>query len=260
MHLWCKFYVSRPLFDAAQLDVLQSVINETLPQWSSELRVAMYEHSRKHFVVGRQARLFDGVHQVAPPKQRFGCAVLTGAYKNLSFFLDHCESRVPVELNKMAVEVYGPFMIEGQATSAWARGFFEAIAAQLPVRYGNARTSEEYDAKNMVDDETGAYAIGANVNKAIPGLYWLNYFGGPYVDLIGRERLLSAPAYDVKPVGDGVLIALDSSAESWQSEPYVEREQAVINHLGPQYFFSRLHPDRQMTAPNFAAYRDRPAN
>lgn len=112
----------------------------------------------------------------------------------------------------------------------------------------------------MVDNETGAYAIGANVNKAIPGLYWLNYFGGPYVDLIGRERLLSAPAHEVKPVGDGILIELDSSADAWQSETYVQREQAVINHLGTQYFFSRLHPDRQTTAPNFAAYRDRPEN
>jgi hypothetical protein len=30
MHLWCRFYVSRPLFGEAQLDGLQAVINELL--------------------------------------------------------------------------------------------------------------------------------------------------------------------------------------------------------------------------------------
>jgi hypothetical protein len=89
-----------------------------------------------------------------------------------------------------------------------------------------------------------------------PGLYWLNFFGAPYVDLMGRERLLTAPAYEVKPVDDGVLIALDSSANAWQTAAYRQREQAVIAHLGEKYFFSRHDPARQTVAPDFRAYHD----
>ncbi len=43
MHLWCVFYLSRPMFGEVQLDGLQAVINELLPQWSVELRAAENE-------------------------------------------------------------------------------------------------------------------------------------------------------------------------------------------------------------------------
>jgi hypothetical protein len=67
MHLWCRFYVGRPMFDEAQLDGLQAVINELLPQWSSALRVAEHEDSKNRIVVGRDGRLYDAIHKVAPP-------------------------------------------------------------------------------------------------------------------------------------------------------------------------------------------------
>ena len=86
MHFWCVFYVSQPMFGHAQLDGLQSVINDLLRQWSSELRAAKDEDSPNNIVVGRQNRLYDTIYQVAPPKRQLGRAVLTGAYKGLSFF------------------------------------------------------------------------------------------------------------------------------------------------------------------------------
>ena len=193
------------------------------------------------------------------PKRRLGRAVLTGSYTGLSFFIFHFEGTLPPELNYLAVEIYGPSTIEGQLTSSWARQFFEAVAGRLPVRYGHAHLTEEFHAKNRIDDETGARAIGVAIPDALPGLYWLNYLGAPYVDLIGRERLLTAPAYEVKAVGDGVLLALDESADAWQSADYIAREHATIDHLGKQYFFSRWQPDRKTVAPDFNAYLDRPS-
>jgi hypothetical protein len=89
------------------------------------------------------------------------------------------------------------------------------------------------------------------LQKGLPGLYWLNYFGPQYVDLMGRESLLSAPAYDVKAAGDGVILALDESAEAWSTDAYRQREHVVIAHIGGQYFFSRFEPDRKLVAPQF---------
>jgi hypothetical protein len=75
------------------------------------------------------------------------------------------------------------------------------------------------------------------------------------VALIGSERLLSAPAFEVKPVGEGVLLALDSKATAWKTPAYQEREAAVIDHLGKQFFFSRFEPDRKTVAPEFPPWR-----
>ena len=57
------------------------------------------------------------------------------------------------------------------------------------MRYANSHLDSEFHAKNMIDDETGVEAIGVDITDAIPGLYWLNYFGArACLDLIGRER------------------------------------------------------------------------
>jgi hypothetical protein len=183
--------------------------------------------------------------------------VLFGADSDLTFFLDHDDKTLPPELNNLTIEVYRLVMVEGEPTSAWARRAFEAIAARLPLRYAMAYLGEEHDAKNMIDDETGVRAIGMKITAAVPGLYWLNFFGRPYLDLMGHERLLSAPAYEVKPVDDGVLVALDAAADAWNTAAYRQREQAVIEHLGKQYFFSRHEPSRQTIAPDFRAYLNR---
>ena len=93
------------------------------------------------------------------------------------------------------MEVFKLPLVEDQPVAIWARRFFEAAVTRLPIRYANFRADAEYRAaKNMVDDERGCWAIGANIAYAVPGLYWLNYFGEPYADLIGRKRLLTAPA------------------------------------------------------------------
>jgi hypothetical protein len=257
MHLWLNFYLSRPMFEEAQLDGSHAVIHELLPEWSSQLRVVEDEQSRDGVVVGPQGRLYDGVHQFAPPKWGLGSVTLIGANKGVSFFLSHCDGSLPPGLNEVSIEVFNRSDVEGEPVSTWARKFFECVVSQLPVRYARARTREEFAAKNMIEDERSAEAIGVDITDAIPGLYWLNYFGAPYLDLIGRDRLLSAPAHEVKPAGDGVLIGLDASPEAWQSPAYQQREQAVIAHLGEQYFFSRHDPDRQTVAPDFKAFQDR---
>jgi hypothetical protein len=73
------------------------------------------------------------------------------------------------------------------------------------------------------------------------------------VRLIGEERLLSSPAYEAKKVGGGVLVALDASPLNWQSDPYNEREEQVINHLGRDLFFLKGEPGRRLVAPDFRA-------
>jgi hypothetical protein len=102
-HFWCSFFLSHPVFDGTQLHDLQSVINDLLPQWSGSLRAARDEDVQDTIVVGRNGRLFDAIHQVAPPKRGLGRAVLTGACKEVSFFLRHFEGTLPPELNHLTI-------------------------------------------------------------------------------------------------------------------------------------------------------------
>jgi hypothetical protein len=254
MHLWCHVYVSRPLFAAEHLDALQAVINELMPDWSRSLRV---EFRGQMVIVGRDGRLSARLPELLPRRFPIGRAELMGLEASPSVYLGHSDSSLPIDSNRVCIEVYRIASVEGRKADAWAREIFTALTSKLPVRYGNVRLTEEYDAKNMVHTQTSTSAIGVQFHKYLPGLYWLNYFGPPYCDLMGRDRILTVPAYEVWPSGDGVIVSLAESAEEWESPAYRRREQDVIEHLGKPYFFSRDDPKRDSLAPDFDAIRKR---
>jgi hypothetical protein len=224
-----------------------------LPHWSTELRAAKHEDSSDWIMIGHAARLFDVIRKVAPTtRHQPATAILRGRDPNVSFFLNHFQRLAAPVANRIWVEVFQRAAVEDRPCSDWAHDLFEALIGRLPIRYANARLDAEYSAKNMIEDESSAMAIGANIVKAIPGLYWLNYFGDAYVKLIGQQRLLSAPAYEVNQIGGGVLIGLDALPDRWTTAEYREREQRTIAHLGEQFFFSRHDPQRKTVAPDFA--------
>jgi hypothetical protein len=251
MHLWCTFILSQPTFAAPQLDAVQDVINELLPQWSKTYEARKGSPPREAVLVGRQRRLYDCVHSVAPVRRRRGSVDLTQADDSIAFYLDHFEGAYPPDANDITLELYERATVEDQPTAVWARRMFETVASALPVRYGNVHTKEEFAAKNMEITTQRTRALQPPIVHALPGLYWLNFFGPTYLRLIGRERVLGAPAYEVKALGQGVLASLDPSCNAWQSAEYRRREQAVLDHLGRQYFFDRDHPNRQTVGPDF---------
>ncbi|HEY9415151.1 MAG TPA: hypothetical protein VIQ30_10360 [Pseudonocardia sp.] len=87
------------------------------------------------------------------------------------------------------------------------------------------------------------------------------WLGGPYLDLIGAERIRGAPAYTVERHGPrgfwlqlGPLTPARSSAERQAEQDH--REQ-VRDHLGPDLFW---RPDRRVyRTPTFARPAGRPA-
>jgi hypothetical protein len=251
--LWIRAYLQQPVFHDRVLRTFHQAIDRYLPQWSADLKVAKNPDSKNVGSLGRERDLSQAIQQAAPPRRGLGSAVLKGAYKGLVFYLDSCEKTLPPELNYISIEVHRVMTVDDVPPPEWARSFFEWIVSALPVRYGNVSLSEEFDAKNLIDDAEGLHAVGVKLDVSLPGLYWLNYFGAPYVRLIGEESLLSSPAYETKKVGAGVLIALDFSPLNWESASYQEREEQTINHLGRRFFFLKGEPSRQLIAPDFRA-------
>jgi len=141
--------------------------------------------------------------------------------------------------------------VDGMDAVAWSRRVLEQLCAALSPPHAYAHMLEEFDAKNISHEGGGTRAVGGDVSKALRGLYWLNFFGRPYRDLIGRERLLSAPGHEVTEIDDGVLLSLHENPRAWDNPEYRATERRVLEHLGPQYFFSKEEPNRKTVAPDF---------
>ena len=251
-HLWLKFYVARSLHEREQLDALHDLIGHHLSNWSQGLAVAKEDRdSGAKKVEGRG--LFEAIQEFAPPKFGLANMVLSGSYEGVWLYVESSRSALPPESNRLSIEIIDRAEVEGQDPTTWAREFFRALPAVLPVRYGIGHSAEEFEAKNIDKAGGGVRAAGVGLSKSLPGLYWLNFFGPPYVRLTGEERLLAAPAPDVERVDNGVLIALDTDPSHWTLPAYHEKEKNTIDHIGRECFFSRDQPERETKAPDFRA-------
>ncbi|MCP1659726.1 hypothetical protein [Neisseria perflava] len=75
----------------------------------------------------------------------------------------------------------------------------------------------------------------------LPNLPWLAYFGRPYVELFGEEKLAQAPVYRVEKIGEGYLLQLTENISDMVTdyESYRAKEQAVKAYLNPNAFYKR---------------------
>jgi len=250
MYLSSMFSFMKPVFHSGQLETLHGVLLEMVPQWSERLCVAKHEDDERR-LVARTDRLVDCIAPIARQKS-VAHAVFTGAYPGLVLFATSCQKTWPPVFNDVTIQVNNLDIVEGKPADVWMKDVFEAIVERLDIHYARACDERDFASKNLLEVNGGARAIGVDFEKAIPGLYWLNYFGAGYVDFLGRDRLLTSPAVEVKAVRDGVLLELYRSPADWQSDVAGKCVEAVTAHLGRQFFFSRYEPDRQTIAPDFA--------
>jgi hypothetical protein len=151
--------------------------------------------------------------------------------------------------NRIALQVRRP-KVGRSAGDTWLREAFELLCARLSPAWGSVGHAREYWAKVM-SDQPLVEAVGRDFGRFLPGLFWLNFFGRRYCDLIGDDRLRSAPAERVATVDDGVLIVIGGDPAAWDTPEYVVREQRVRTHLGTELFFSKAEPERLTIAPNW---------
>jgi hypothetical protein len=140
---------------------------------------------------------------------------------------------LPPELNTM---------IEVQPLSSFkaeecCRRFVEMVrawASHYPVSYASAHS--------VVDDQlAGAPYFGRDEQTArrdgfdkIYEVFWLNVFGPELVESVGRERMLSTPAWRVEELPNGsVLLVTWPTAADFASEPAREAQARAFVHLRP---------------------------
>lgn len=94
-------------------------------------------------------------------------------------------------------------------------------------------------------------AVGHDFGRYVPGVFWLNFFGRRYRNLIGEDRLRAAPVEEVTAADDGVLMVLPGGPTAWDTPEYAISEHQLRAHLGPELFFSKAEPDRLTVAPDW---------
>ena len=148
--------------------------------------------------------------------------------------------------NAISFQIRHP-RIEDRPAEEWAATMMgDACALMSPV-WASARTTEEYQAKVMRNGN----AAGRDFSRFLPGLFWLNFFGAPYVATIGPDKLEAVPALH-KPIDSGILIQLHSDPSAWTSPEYRTVEERVRNSIGSDFFFSKAAAASRSRAPEFA--------
>lgn len=153
--------------------------------------------------------------------------------------------------------LFGHSMEGVEEESEEARTFidyaFELFKLFEPV-YGRVSCKEDYRQKNLVQGAVAENAVGIKLRRYLPGLYWANFFGPRYIEFFGEERLLSAPAHETKWLGEsGILLLVSESLFEYDDPEVKATEQAVIEHLGPEAFFSKSDPEgKEYRAPDLS--------
>lgn len=94
----------------------------------------------------------------------------------------------------------------------------------------------------------------SDLKRGIPSLCWATVFGPPYVRLIGRDRLLSAPGFAVELLSaERVYLQLTANAEdSLQDfEGFESIRQQVRKHLGEGLFSGQSGSAASLRIPAF---------
>jgi hypothetical protein len=88
--------------------------------------------------------------------------------------------------------------------------------------------------------------------ERLPGIYWANLFGRPYIDFFGREKLLATPCYEVREISDDLILLLTADSpyrpEMVESDEIVTRVKEYLNHnafAGPGF------PNERCSVPQF---------
>lgn len=86
--------------------------------------------------------------------------------------------------------------------------------------------------------------------RGLPGIFWANFLGPPFVDFYSRAKLRAAPAYAKKELFDGgYLILTSKSPLEYMRQETKKMERSLIEYLGTDTVFDKALPHRILRSP-----------
>jgi hypothetical protein len=157
-------------------------------------------------------------------------------------------------------------MQPGAATQAQLLDFLRAASSALRADFGclhllTSAESERGRANHTVSalDRQGTkfnfFIASKDLQKRLPDLYWATVMGAPYLDMFGRDCLLSSPTHSIEAISNqSVLLQLTGAltdVENTQTS-FAEARKCVMAHLDPDAFFQpEMRPSHRYRAPRF---------
>lgn len=262
------------LLDRQLINKLQAICERHAPSWSSKLRLWPPASGVKHSH-GASA-IYDFLEaDVTTPSPFYGELVATfgssasvpkicstselrGADNSITIVVN-IDERIFCKIanswtwgNRISFQLRRK-RIEGASASSFAKRLLKDVCGTLDPWYAHAESIAEFDAKNISHEGGGVKAVGVDISKSLPGLYWLNYFGGPSVDAIGRERFEACAAFEKERLPSGFLVALSDDPCKWAGDEYALVERKVLDSLGEHWFFHRENAGLPTKSPFFLA-------
>lgn len=202
--------------------------------------------------------VFAALQADSPPKhpRRFGSVMLRGKLPRtwVGIHFDEYRPAMPMGDKWLFSNSLSVNTEAARIATVPSHEFLRALLLRLVgidhVLWGAVWNDEEFRASNLHDETDGMRALGRDVRRALPGLYWLNAFGFSYVELIGQDVLASVPA-SVLEVGSSVIVQTYPAPGDWANSSGRDARERVLTHIGRQYFFDRAAPDRPTVTVDF---------
>jgi hypothetical protein len=136
---------------------------------------------------------------------------------------------------------------------------YRELVRHTPADIGHIHILAEPEFKhywNYHDEMISCLDIGfvtIKLKKYIGNFAWGMYFGKPYVEMMGLEKLLKSPAYLVEQWHDGVYIQVTDNIEDTflNYEEFDKKRTRIKEYLGPQYFFNPDFGKNDYRVPDF---------
>jgi hypothetical protein len=262
------FVFTRDIAEDNTLIEIEGLLRRSAAAWCEALRIWVTNREQTPIHEGRlKAETVDAVTDNGPVSplvtrtipaestRRIGSVEIRGASPDVTAFISvdafpySRRSGKPAMNNDVGIQVRRP-KVAGRPAADWSADFFAETCATTNPLWGTVNTWSEYDQKVMSHGPE-IRAVGRNFDKYLPGLFAHNYFGPPYVELIGEDALLSAPAAETRKIGDGVLLVVEPDPERWDTPQAMSRNQTILDHLGREYFYDKHNPTQDVSAPKW---------
>jgi hypothetical protein len=100
------------------------------------------------------------------------------------------------------------------------------------------QTEDKVERSTVYNEKYGKTAIPVNLNKGIPGIFWANFFGPDFVEMVGKSKLLIAPSFKTIELSDGGILILTSSSPLNPSHLQNRKKQKELYvFLGANMFY-----------------------
>jgi len=101
-----------------------------------------------------------------------------------------------------------------------------SLRADFSFMFGENRASGKYfDISYSANDD------GLGLAAGLRDVYWLNFYGTPFVNAIGIENLCELPAFEISDTEHGVFVRITERAEDAH-----DLKDVLRNQIGNQYF------------------------